>query len=211
MKQQKKDNLIEFNRNNILDIAKTLFQKNGVEKTTMDDIAKKADYSKSTIYVYFKSKEEIFNTIVHEYFLILKDGFTKISYEPISFRDKYYKVCNMFLDFKIKYPLYFEMLSSNISINEKDLKKNKVLKNIYDVGEEINLIIKNILEDGIKEGVVREDIKILETTFILHASIFGMITIAYNKKEYFKLSTGLTIEEFLQSGFELLLLSIIKK
>ncbi|MBD5462568.1 MAG: helix-turn-helix transcriptional regulator [Lachnospiraceae bacterium] len=35
----------------------------------MDDIAKTADYSKSTIYVYFKSKEEIYHQGIEEDYL----------------------------------------------------------------------------------------------------------------------------------------------
>ena len=64
---RKKEALEQFNRDNILGAAKELFESKGVEKTTMDDIAALADYSKSTIYVYFKSKEEIYNSIVEDY------------------------------------------------------------------------------------------------------------------------------------------------
>ena len=38
--------------------AATLFSEKGVEHTSMDEIAKQAGYSKATLYVYFKNKEE---------------------------------------------------------------------------------------------------------------------------------------------------------
>lgn len=60
----KKERLYEFNRKHILSAAKELFLEKGAAQTTMDEIAKKADFSKSTIYVYFKSEEEIFDYIV---------------------------------------------------------------------------------------------------------------------------------------------------
>lgn len=41
-----------------------VFQKWGLRKTTMEDIARKAGKGKSTLYYYFKSKEEIFDTLV---------------------------------------------------------------------------------------------------------------------------------------------------
>ena len=37
--------------------------KNGIENTSMDDIAKEAGYSKATLYVYFKNKDEIIGAI----------------------------------------------------------------------------------------------------------------------------------------------------
>lgn len=49
---------------NILSSSKELFLKNGYEKTSMERIAKKAGISKSNLYNYFKSKEEIFYHLV---------------------------------------------------------------------------------------------------------------------------------------------------
>ena len=56
---EKKEKLAQFHRQNIMETAENLFAEKRIAQTTMDDIAKNADYSKSTIYVYFKSKEEI--------------------------------------------------------------------------------------------------------------------------------------------------------
>ena len=52
--RQKKQKLIEYNKINIVEAARILFQKNGIVQTTVDDIAREADCSKATIYVYFK-------------------------------------------------------------------------------------------------------------------------------------------------------------
>ena len=46
-------------RSNIASAASMLFMKKGITVTSMDDIAKAAGYSKATLYVYFKNKEEI--------------------------------------------------------------------------------------------------------------------------------------------------------
>jgi AcrR family transcriptional regulator len=50
----------------IIESAKKLFQQFGLQKTTMADIAKKAGKGKSTLYYYFKSKDEIFEVVVKE-------------------------------------------------------------------------------------------------------------------------------------------------
>lgn len=47
----------------ILDAALDLFSGKGYEKTTIDEIAELAEFSKGSIYQYFKSKEEIYNTL----------------------------------------------------------------------------------------------------------------------------------------------------
>jgi AcrR family transcriptional regulator len=48
----------------ILAVADKLFAHFGLKKTTMDEIAKKARMGKSTMYYYFKSKEEIFVEVI---------------------------------------------------------------------------------------------------------------------------------------------------
>jgi AcrR family transcriptional regulator len=58
---QTKDELL---RAKILAGADKLFQKYGLSKTTMEDIAREAGKGKSTLYYYFKSKEEIFDAII---------------------------------------------------------------------------------------------------------------------------------------------------
>jgi AcrR family transcriptional regulator len=56
----------EILREKILAGADKLFQKYGLNKTTMEDIAREAGKGKSTLYYYFKSKEEIFDAILQQ-------------------------------------------------------------------------------------------------------------------------------------------------
>ncbi|RLD78380.1 MAG: TetR/AcrR family transcriptional regulator, partial [Bacteroidetes bacterium] len=53
-------------KENILDVAQSIFRKYGFKKTTMDEIAKAARKGKSTLYYYFKSKEEIFAAVIEK-------------------------------------------------------------------------------------------------------------------------------------------------
>jgi AcrR family transcriptional regulator len=50
----------------VLQKAKKLFQRYGLKKTTMEEIAKAAGKGKSTLYYYFKSKDEIFEAVVKQ-------------------------------------------------------------------------------------------------------------------------------------------------
>ncbi|WP_299466310.1 TetR/AcrR family transcriptional regulator [uncultured Microscilla sp.] len=59
---QKDEEIQEF----ILQKAKKLFQRYGLKKTTMEEIAKAAGKGKSTLYYYFKSKDEIFEAVVKQ-------------------------------------------------------------------------------------------------------------------------------------------------
>jgi len=49
----------EARRRSILDAARDTFLEQGIAATTMDDIARRAELSKGTLYLYFRSKDEM--------------------------------------------------------------------------------------------------------------------------------------------------------
>lgn len=202
----KKKRLSEFNRTNILQTAKLLFIEKGIAQTTMDDIAREAEYSKSTIYVYFKSKEEIYNHIILEYIEILKNGINEALVKAKGFPDGYFAICNTLIGFYSHYPLFFESILGDIKIPKDE--SETVLVEIYKVGEEINIIIEEYLKTCISRNQIRSDLNTLQTTFILWAGISGIITLANKKEVYINKSMHITKEQFMQNGFELLLQSI---
>ena len=51
-------------RSEIISTAQKLFQQYGLQKTTMEDIARAMGKGKSTLYYYYKSKEEIFDAVL---------------------------------------------------------------------------------------------------------------------------------------------------
>lgn len=51
-------------REQVLDAAQKLFREKGLGIVTMEDVAKAVGKGKSTLYYYFKSKEEIFNAVL---------------------------------------------------------------------------------------------------------------------------------------------------
>ncbi len=54
----------DANRTAILDASRDLFARFGYKKTTMEDIAMALRKGKSSLYYYFKNKEEIFQAVI---------------------------------------------------------------------------------------------------------------------------------------------------
>lgn len=63
----------ENNRNLIVQNAKDVFSKYGFHKTTMEEIAKSIHKRKSSLYYYFKSKEDVFYAVVDNEVLELRN------------------------------------------------------------------------------------------------------------------------------------------
>lgn len=54
----------EIKRQDIIDAAERVFFTNGYKNSSMDAVAKEAEFSKRTVYVYFSSKEQIYYEIM---------------------------------------------------------------------------------------------------------------------------------------------------
>lgn len=209
MKETKKEALAQFHRTNIIRAAEKLFLVKGIESTTMDNIAKEAEYSKATIYVYFKNKEEIISSITLISMKMYLNTIKEAIAQSTDIYEQYYVICYSLVNFHRDYPFYYECLLREINV-EIDLEETpKVYREIYNAGEEINKVIGSILERGIKLGIIRSDIHMIETVFLLWAGISSVIKLAVEKEKYLSKFFGITKENFLQYSFETLLKSIL--
>ena len=110
MKENKKEALTQFHRSNILQAAEKLFLEKGIENTTVDNIANTADYSKATLYVYFKNKEEIISSITLVAMQLFHQTICEALSKDTDFFKQYHALCNSMVDFQRNYPLYFDSL-----------------------------------------------------------------------------------------------------
>lgn len=55
----------------IIEAAQALFSRYGLKKTSIEEIAKSAGLGKGTVYLYFRSKEEIFEAVVRNFGKVL--------------------------------------------------------------------------------------------------------------------------------------------
>lgn len=204
----KKDALIQFHKENISSAADLLFIKQGVDKTTMDDIARAADYSKATLYVYFKSKDDIFYFLVLKAMRMLHEKFQSILIHTEDAGETYQAVCRQLADFCAENPLYFQSMLETIAFDEDSQKQNPVLAEIYEIGECLNKDVESIMDRGIKQGVFRDDLPTAATGFVHWAALAGIVSFADNKAEYIAHRMDMTKEQFLQFGFQMMFQSI---
>lgn len=203
MARKKEPELVSINQEKISQKAKELFKAKGFEATSMEEIAKEVDMSKTTLYVYFKSKEEIKNFLSLKAMKAFYQEFSIVKkYRKNTLYDIYMQVCNTLVELKQTYPDEFDIIVQNICFNEEALKENDVLNSTYETGEALNEIIFSLFEEILKKR--KNGARII---FSQWGSIYGLITIAYNKEEYIKEKMNVTKEEFLKKGFEDLFIS----
>lgn len=208
MKQEKKELVGQFHRENIIKAAERIFIEKGYENATMDDVARAADYSKATIYVYFKSKGEIFDYIILKGMIMLRDCIKAALMADASPKDNFFDVCFAVAEFQEKYPMHYEGLLSNINIDFDVNDSENIYYRIYAAGEEINQILSTFLSEGMRLGIINKNLLLPQTILTLWASVTGIVRMAAQKAKYIEKSMVATKQEFLRYSFTMLYKSI---
>ena len=79
---------IQKTRQKLVDIARQLFAKKGIEGTTMNDIAVASGKGRHTLYTYFKSKEDVYYAVIESELERLSDKLDEVAAKKISPQDK---------------------------------------------------------------------------------------------------------------------------
>lgn len=196
-------------RKNISKAAEALFMEKGISNTSMNDIAKAAGYSKATLYVYFKNKEELIAVLVLESMKKLYGYISLALKESTDTKERYMKICYGLVKYQEEYPFYFKMVLETINIDFETTQFLPEEKETFVIGEQINELLEEFLKAGMKQGEIRSDIQVLPTILSFWGMLSGLIQIATNKETYIEQCADKSKMEFLVYGFELIFNSII--
>ncbi|WP_294148480.1 TetR/AcrR family transcriptional regulator [uncultured Clostridium sp.] len=197
-------------REAIASAAGALFAGKGIEATSMDEIAEKSGYSKATLYVYFKNKEEIAGILALESMQKLHGCINSALRKEKSTRRRYDLICRALQQYQEEFPFYFKMAldTINIDFDGRDFLPEEL--ETYRVGELLNEELKEFINDGIREGELREEIEVMATIFSFWGMLSGLIQTAANKEAYISRNLQLSKQEFLDYGYDTLYRSILK-
>ena len=85
-------------RAKLVDVARQLSAKNGVDDTTMNDIAVASKKGRRTLYTYFKSKEDIYMAVVESELEMLSGAMEKVAEQDIAPDTKILRLIETHLD-----------------------------------------------------------------------------------------------------------------
>jgi AcrR family transcriptional regulator len=209
---ERKEKEKQIRKNDIINAAEKVFIEKGFENSTMDDIAKEAEFTKKTIYSYFKSKEELYYEIMLKGFKIVNGMLEKKLNETFNETESQ-KIKNMgicFLDFRCQYPGYFKAIMDYQNKEEDFQKDNEstIVGRCYEEGERTLNILKECVIKGIETGEFSNKIDPIITVFTLWSHLMGLIWLIDKKGKYISNSHGTTMSELVEGSFEIVIKSI---
>jgi AcrR family transcriptional regulator len=138
----------------IVQAAITTFSKYGYDKTRMDDIAKSAKLGKGTLYLYFKSKEELFYDISENSIKELKEQLSKLfskKEDLVQDAEKFYDQYRNLIHDSEK--VSFEMIAESS-------RNPKLRKALYEQRMKVYDIVIDYLRRQIENGFFRKDMDV---------------------------------------------------
>ena len=135
-------------REKIASAASVLFMDKGIAATSMDDIARAAGYSKATLYVYFKNKEELVGILVLDSMKKLYHYIVSALELQETTKEQYNFICRGLVRYQEEFPFYFKMVLDKINIDFENHEYLPEEKETYQIGEDINEKIKEFLLSG---------------------------------------------------------------
>ncbi|MCX8028606.1 MAG: TetR/AcrR family transcriptional regulator [Brevinematales bacterium] len=182
--------------------AINLFADKGFHETKVDEIAKKSQVAKGTIYLYFKNKEDILKKsleyilqkAIENYYIDNNKSFCE-NLKEILERNSNFALDNI--------NFYKVMLSSVYKVNKSEEYKKR--------SQDFNQIVskvKILLEKGLEEGIVRKDIdidnlSILLTNLILSSMMNIVVMIVFGNDSYRN-----KVEDFIEDVYKFALSSV---
>ena len=131
-------------KNIIINVAQGLFAKYGLNKTTVDEIAKEAHMGKSSIYHYFETKEDIFRVVMEQERALYKEKLMKALEAATTPQDKLRSYILTRMEHLKHMANYYSALRDEYLEHYsfiEEVRKDSLV-------EEINMI-KNILREGV--------------------------------------------------------------
>ena len=170
-----KQRVTDLRKQIILKAAEKLFLSKGYEDTTMDQIANESEFSKGTLYNYFKSKDDLYLAIgtkayeiiidYTKYFVESKDPgidqLKAVGYAYYEFTKNYPDYAHIFHDISIKLPHVAQKSKDKLTTNEKDY-----LNRSGAYGEQF----RDVITKAIKTRSIRSD----KDPFMIGFTLFMM-------------------------------------
>jgi AcrR family transcriptional regulator len=198
----------EQRRGSILKAARQVFFEKGLQAASMDEIAETAELSKGTLYLYFRSKEDLYVSLLEEGLAILRRMFEEVEARPLPADEALRQIGFTYYQFFKQYPDYFNILV----FADARVLHSQLSEEILQCSEQCAMgclqVVARVFARGVKEGFFRKDLQPIEVATLLWGTSNGMIGLIASKAEHFMHDFKIDLEALMAKSWELTLNSL---
>lgn len=169
-------------RDQILDAAEEVFFERGFNATTMDHIAAAVGLSKGALYLYFKSKEELYLGIVTRHQAKLVSELESDTKRGLCGLDLFRTIAETYIRFARQHPHHTRLMVSYLASEQMlpsdtpNYQRHREL-----AGRELDIVLES-LRLGKNDGSVRQDVNESDVATHLWGGLIGLMLIELNQE-----------------------------
>ena len=153
-KQQRKEEIVHA--------AEEVFFSKGFEMATMDDIAEVAELSKGTLYLYFKSKDDLHLAVARRGMLLLREQTNKAvdkGGNAIEILERMGWAC---VDFSRSHPDHLKAIMTLEEVHAEGISLSTVdVQNMIFSESTVGTVLQ-VVNQGVEEGLIRSNLNPLD-------------------------------------------------
>jgi AcrR family transcriptional regulator len=155
-------------KRNLIEIARQLFAKKGVDGTTMNEIAEASGYGRRTLYTYFKNKKDIYKAVIGSELEKLYASLEDVIRRDLPANDKL-----MIFTFS-RLNVIKEVVTRNGTLRADFFRDIWLVENVRKEFDKKEIhYLESILDDGVKSEIFAVA-DIPRTAEILHFALKGL-------------------------------------
>jgi AcrR family transcriptional regulator len=179
----------------VIEAARELFENYGYKKVSMNEIAKKSNVTKKTIYTYFKDKDELLKYFVYEELKVMEEISDNISKKNISYSEKIHELIFALLDYKQNSKLF-----NSLAQEAKDISSETAKECATIINDSIMTQIKNKLDKAISEGYIKKCNTDLIAFIIFKIYIAVLFEWDFDKNNINNKELAITLTSIIENG-----------
>ncbi len=175
----------------ILEVAEKLFLEKGFAMTSTTEIAKAVGCNQALVHYYFRTKDNLFNSIFEHKFSKFFQGISKITnLEQLGFQDKLRCIIESHFDLLIENPKMPALILNELSRQSGQI--DALREKLFTSNQQLFTVMNEELQTEIKNGRVRE-ISIIDLVlsmlslnialFIMMPVLIGVLQLDEEQKE----------------------------
>jgi AcrR family transcriptional regulator len=207
--EERKEREKEHRKEEILDAAQKVFFEKGLPTATMDEIADAAELSKGTLYLYYKSKEDLYLGVMMRGMQVLYTEYEVLAASQDSPLQKIVKLSELYIDFFASNRNFFRMFHflqmpqfhKQVS-EEMQQYCGTETRRLWD-------IVIAIMKQGMETGILRSDLNPIEIGIILWSSSTALMLRGDTEGERWKERLNIDMSHTLEVSNRLFLNAIL--
>jgi len=208
--QERKEREKGLRKEAIIDAAEKVFLKKGLQATTMDDIAEVAELSKGTLYLYYKSKEDLYLTVAMRGEDIMLEMFQK----AVSTGEPTLKlIANLgeaYYEFFKRHRDYFRMFWFIESPQFHKQVSREMLEACAQNDRRIWKVVVDLLQRGVDEGLLEPDLDPTQAGIILWSSGNSFMRQMDREDPYWKETMNIDLEATMRKAYQYILEGMLR-